>query len=286
MNNCTIKFWDVQHGNAIYINTPNNRHIVIDLGTGVYRDSNIHFSPLNYLKTNLGITQLDYVFITHPHLDHIDDILNLNALSPKTLWRPKHLSEEELKKGISSSDMPKIEEYIKFNNRYNVPIESGGLSDLNTIEHWGGAKITVFNTQDCAESNINNHSLIIVLEVHGEKIVFTGDNESCSYNKLFEDKDFENKIANADILLASHHGRESGYHLDFVEQVNPKLTIISDGRFTGTSVTNKYSALTSGLEVYKKGSEKMTRKVLSTRQDGDITVTISSEYLTKVSTEI
>ena len=33
---CTVIFWDVQHGHSTYIKTPNNRHIVIDLGTGDY----------------------------------------------------------------------------------------------------------------------------------------------------------------------------------------------------------------------------------------------------------
>ncbi|ODS37411.1 MAG: hypothetical protein A7316_09440 [Candidatus Altiarchaeales archaeon WOR_SM1_86-2] len=29
-----IVFWDVQHGSATYIKTPNGKHIVQDLGTG------------------------------------------------------------------------------------------------------------------------------------------------------------------------------------------------------------------------------------------------------------
>ncbi len=35
--------WDVQHGNAIYINTPNNKHIVINLGVGEYSGKNESF---------------------------------------------------------------------------------------------------------------------------------------------------------------------------------------------------------------------------------------------------
>ena len=66
-------FWDVQHGSASHIKTPNDRHLVIDLGTGSYSE-NKEFSPLMHLKKKYGVGQLDYVVITHPHRDHIDDI--------------------------------------------------------------------------------------------------------------------------------------------------------------------------------------------------------------------
>jgi hypothetical protein len=41
--------WDVQHGSACYIHTPDDRHIAVDLGIGSYED-NKPFSPLLHLK--------------------------------------------------------------------------------------------------------------------------------------------------------------------------------------------------------------------------------------------
>ena len=38
---CTVVFWDVQHGHSTYIRTPNDRHIVVDLGTGDYSGKNV-----------------------------------------------------------------------------------------------------------------------------------------------------------------------------------------------------------------------------------------------------
>ena len=91
-----LVFWDVQHGHSIYIKTPNNRHIVIDLGTGDYSRGDITFSPLLHLKRNYHIQQLDCVIITHPHLDHINDILNFDLLNPKVLLRPSQLTNDEI----------------------------------------------------------------------------------------------------------------------------------------------------------------------------------------------
>ena len=37
--------------------------------------------------------------ITHPHMDHIDDILNFDLLSPGTLLIPRHLTEDDIRGG-------------------------------------------------------------------------------------------------------------------------------------------------------------------------------------------
>jgi competence protein ComEC len=47
-------------------------------------DKNATFSPILHLKNNWNVRQLDYVGVTHPHLDHIDDILNFDEVSPKS----------------------------------------------------------------------------------------------------------------------------------------------------------------------------------------------------------
>ena len=96
-----LVIWDVQHGSSAYLKTPNKKHIVIDLGTGDLSNDVVTFSPLLHLKNKYNVEQLDEVIITHPHTDHIDDIMNLDALSPKTLIRPKHLSKEDILKSKS-----------------------------------------------------------------------------------------------------------------------------------------------------------------------------------------
>ena len=46
MSKLSIFFWDVQHGHSTYIRTPNDRHIVVDLGIGDYSLDDEEFSPL------------------------------------------------------------------------------------------------------------------------------------------------------------------------------------------------------------------------------------------------
>ncbi|MEJ2437660.1 MAG: MBL fold metallo-hydrolase [Sulfurovaceae bacterium] len=267
MNQTEVTFWDVEHGNAAHIKTPNGRHIVIDLGIGSY-ESGREFSPLLHLKNN-GIDQLDCVVITHPHLDHIDDILNFDVLSPKVLLRSTHLSKEEILGEVRAQDREKFDKYFEIDSRYNSPI-SNTVNDLSLSEYWGELKIKTFVSDACAHSNINNHSIIVVIEYVGIKVVFTGDNETCSYNELLALPEFKDTVKKADILLAAHHGRESGYHNDFVSLVNPRVTVVSDGRFGDTSATSRYWFKSRGWDVYKSDGSSSKRYVLTTRQDGEV----------------
>ena len=91
-----LKFitWDVEHGSSAYIQTPNGKNIVIDLGAR--RSVDTGFSPLAHLWHQWGVRHLDLVVVTHPHMDHIEDILALDNFSVQVLVRPRHLTEEEI----------------------------------------------------------------------------------------------------------------------------------------------------------------------------------------------
>lgn len=270
-NECELIFWDVQHGHAAYLRTPNDRHVVVDLGTGNYSGSDGGFSPLKHLKDNLGVDQLDFVIITHPHLDHIDDILNFDYLSPKVLKRSKHIPNEHVLDGVRESDKEKFEAYCQINNRYSLPINSDSYNCTTNPQNWGGVSIETFTPTTCDLSNYNNQSTIVVFRYEGLKVVVPGDNEQASFDELMLKPEFKNAVKDADILLAPHHGRESGYVADFVDLVNPRITVVSDGRFCDTSANHRYSNKSRGWSVFNRSDDKEnTRKCLTTNSDGEI----------------
>lgn len=268
-NSVQMVFWDVQHGHATYIKSPNGRHIVIDLGTGDYSGKNTNFSPLLYLKNYYYVNQLDYVIITHPHLDHIDDILHFDLLSPKVLTYPKLITNERLLKEVREQDRPKYEEYCSICNRYNQPVTQ--YDNPDNSDNYGGLKILRFIPSFYDGDNLNNYSIVIVLEYAGVKVVIPGDNERGCLEELMKNESFNNAVANADILLAPHHGRESAYNNDFVNLVKPRLSVVSDGKYCDTSANGRYSEKSRGWTVFKSG-EPIKRKCLTTNSDGEIYV--------------
>lgn len=267
---CTVVFWDVQHGHSTYIKTPNNRHIVVDLGTGDLSKRDKEFSPLLHLRRSYKVKQLDYVIITHPHLDHIDDILNFDLFKPKVFNRPKNISNEDIMLDVREKDKPKFEKYCEINNRYKGLVQDDSFENPSNPDNWGGLKIQSFEPKSCNKNGYNNHSIILVLEYAQTKIIIPGDNEKCSFEELMKSSKFKNAVKGADILLAPHHGRESGYFLDFVTLVNPNITVVSDGKYCDTSANKRYSSKSNGWLVHRKNKASIRRKCLTTNSDGEI----------------
>lgn len=265
-----IVFWDVQHGSSMYIKTPNGKHIVQDLGTGSYGNNDKEFSPLLHLKNRYKINKLDYVIITHPHKDHIDDIMNFDELSPSVLSRPKHLPKDEILKNVQAEDMYLFEKYFEIDQRYSSPVSSS--SDPSLSNNNGGVNIQTFTPNSGSTSNINNHSIVTVLSYADIKIILPGDNEPASWRELLERDDFKNAIKNTDIFLAPHHGRDSGFYSGLFEHFKPRLTIVSDGQFCDTSATDRYSKISSGWTVHHRKGGEEKRNCVTTRNDGVIVV--------------
>ena len=261
--------WNVQHGSAAWVRTPNGKDIVIDLG------ASDDFSPLEAMKS-VGIAWIDHVIITHPHMDHIDDILNFDMLSPKTLTRPKHVNENDIRGGNPSLNQDaedKIKKYLDVAQKYSSPV--GPQEDISDPQNNGGVSIKTFVPCEASKSNLNNHSVVTVLEYCGVKILVPGDNESPSWQELLGRSDFVSAIRNTHVLVAAHHGRESGFHQPLFDHFNPLLTLVSDGRVVGTSVTDRYTEVSRGWNVNRRSGGQQKRYCVTTRNDGIVEVEVN-----------
>ena len=272
----TLRFitWDVDHGSAAYVKTPNDKHIVVDLGAR--RATDAGFSPLAHLYWNWGVKRLDAVVITHPHLDHIEDILHFDDLSPQMLMRPGHLTDIEIW-GSNQKASPEtrqiIQKYIDIDKRYSGSPPKD--QDLSVPSNYGGVSFQFFTPVQSPRNNINNHSVVTVMTYAGVKFLMPGDNEPSSWNELLAKQDFAAAIQGTHVLIAPHHGRESGYHAPLFSKITPLLTIISDGRFVDTSATSRYSAQTKGWTVTRRNGPRTDRKCVTTRNDGVIDVVVT-----------
>ena len=264
----TLKIFihDVGHGHAVHAFTPNDQSIVIDLGCSD------DFSPLNWLRKHTNT--IDSLVITHPHGDHIDEILKLDDFNVGQIWRPKWLSEDDVRKANQSNYSEKLDYYFDMsNNRFTHPINKDVL--VGNPDFSSGVSITKHASHECGVSNINNHSGVIVFEYCGVKVVIPGDNEPPSWNALLKSQNFVNAVSSADVFLASHHGRQSGYHSELFNTIKPKLCVVSDGRVQDTDATSRYSQHATGWSVHSKSSgDSKKRNCLTTRTDGYVEIEI------------
>lgn len=271
-------FWDVQHGNACYIETPTGKRLVIDLGTGSYvKPTDKTFSPLLHLWHKWNVRSLDAAIVTHPHRDHLADIGNLSYFNPKKVVAPRHLKESDIRGGNRSEDREVIDKYLQCLRTYpsSLPLADDPLSPTNS-----GMSITYYVSKSSATSNLNNHSVATILSYAQSKILIPGDNESPSWNELLATPGFIASIKGTDILLAAHHGRDAGYSSELFKHINPWLVIISDGRFCDTSATSRYCSQARGWTVHRRtNGQQDKRYCVTTRSDDYITVNLGiSQY--------
>ena len=154
----------------------------------------------------------------------------------------------------------------------------GSQDDVDLPQNNGGVSIRTFVPRQSATGNLNNHSLVTVLEYSRVKVLIPGDNESASWEELLNRDDFVAAITGTHVLVASHHGRESGFHSPLFDHFTPTITLISDGRTVDTSATSRYASVTKGWSVRRRNGTSQDRKCVTTRNDGTIDVMINSGH--------
>ncbi len=201
--------------------------------------------------------------------------MNFDLLCPRILLRPQQITAADTSNvhGTVGPNAAQIyQKYLEIGARYCGPVQT--VDDPTLPANNGGVSIVSFLPNQSPKSNLNNHSIVTVIEYQGVNILSPGDNEPPSWEELLEDAAFEKAIENTHVLVAPHHGRVSGFHRPLFDHISPLLTIISDGRFVDTSATGRYSAQTKGWNVQKRSGGTENRKCVTTRNDGAIGITI------------
>lgn len=266
MSNMKLKVWNVGEGNAVAIRFPNGKLAMIDA------HSTCAFNPVRVLKLS-GYEKIDWLFITHPHTDHFGALETITTLGmgPTVFVRvtsvPDKLALEQ------NTDKELVKKYIAMNNAYNGTVLCS--QDYRNHENTGGVVIKAFFPDGRDTKELNNYSMVIVVEYAGTKIVCSGDCSPASLRDLLKDKSFALAVENAQVLIAPHHGRESGYCGEFVRKVAPALTVISDGPGnTEVSSADAYGKASRGAKVVDSAGRVGVRNCLTTRNDGDIEVSV------------
>jgi len=256
-----ITTFNVEHGSCHAILEDSGRTVVVDLGSS---DS---FCPLDWLKSQ-GRTTIDLLVITHPHADHIRTIAKLSGFTVTTLLRPRNVPVDLL----SDLDPVLKRAWTTLDSAYSGPLAPG--SDFWNPAVPSHSCFTLRFLGGVSEStNLNNYSVVTVLDYFGLRMVFPGDLEQAGWAPILSDQSFKSAAAGAQLLVAAHHGRKAGWCPELFSIVSPHLTIISDGSEQETSYSSQYSEKSSGAKVQAMNTgETKERRVVSTRDNGFIDI--------------
>lgn len=283
MAEAEIYIWDVERGDAILVKGP-KRNAILDLGS--HRSG---FSPCEHIRRNHGVKDIDYLVISHPDADHISDLPRFVELyDPSVIaTRDEALPYIRRRKDELYPDDEEyqtiVQAYLNLTTQYtNPPKYSPRSADWNgglTIHHEmlpsdqiGVKPVSQLSSDETV--NLNNLSIVSILRYGSFQMVTMGDLESNAIEKLLSRDGVTEKLKRTNVLLAPHHGRESSYTSELLHYCNPDVVAISDAKAGATNASSKYSTYASGITVGRRNGGTTRRNVVTTRNDGVISIRI------------
>ena len=208
--NLLVHFITVGQGDAIAINLPDGKVMLIDAGP---TDSNVSLTTyINEKVVNSKLNKrIDYFVMTHADSDHIGGALRLlQTFEVDTIYMPV-VTEE-------TATYSELYDYI-YENDYNL-INSVDAEDIIKSNY----TIEFFGPIDTVDEN--DFCQIIRIEYISHSFIFTGDISSEIENEYVKTY---GELLDSDVLKVAHHGSKYSSSIEFVEAVSPKYAVISCG---------------------------------------------------------
>ncbi len=237
-----VSFLNVGQGDAIFIQTPSGKQVLIDGG------------PDREVLRELGEVlswhdrTIDVVVATHPDADHISGLIDvLQRYEVDLIVEP----------GVKH-DTPQAESMLK-------SVAGEGAQELiarrgQVIDFQDGVQLEIlFPDRDVSGVETNTASIVARLSYGSTSVMLTGDSPAAIERYLIS---LDASDLNSDVLKAGHHGSKTSSSEEFLAAVSPDFTIFSRG------CDNKYGHPSSEVVALLAAAALPT---LDTCEDGRIT---------------
>lgn len=238
-NRLTLTMLDVGQGDAIHIETPSGKHILVDAGRWSPGGNSGEKTIIPYLKYK-QVDTLDAVILSHPHADHIGGMPDLIRTVPiRAIYQSDYVYDSRL-----------YERYISLADSLQVTIRK--TTSGHVIELDPAIRLFILGpgASMSGSRNVNNSSLSFRLDYGATSFLFTGDAEKAQERSLV--KRYGNFL-DVDLLKTGHHGSKTSSSATFLEYVSPEITATSvafQNRFGHPHREAVYSVADTGAKNY------------------------------------
>lgn len=202
--NTYVYFLDVGQGDSSLIYS---KHKVILIDTGGNDNIKVSDNTIKFLKST-GKSKINYLVLTHGDYDHMGEAINLvnNFKVEKVIFNCGPYNE--LESGL-----------IKVLDKKKIPYYSC-IKELNIDDN----KLYFLNNKDYG--NENDNSSVIYTKLNNYKFLFMGD----AGVEVEEDLIEKYNLQDIDVLKVGHHGSKTSSSKKFIDEIEPKYSIISVGK--------------------------------------------------------
>ena len=202
----TIRVLDIGQGDSILVTSPAGATILVDGGP--------EERTVATQLAALGVKRLDMVIATHPHADHVAGLPTvLSRIPVGVLLQPGcsdgSPAQRELDRAIRDED---------------IPVADPRAGDVFRV---GDIRLDVLSPDRCwtgTESDANNDSIVILLSLHEDTVLLTGDAEIPVQEWLLE----EGALPDVDVLKVPHHGGGTSVP-ELFDAVHAEVAVVSVG---------------------------------------------------------
>ncbi len=253
-----IHFLNVNEGDCAWIQHASGRNTVIDVSaaqdisvsqtviefanaSGNHNQKNNPVNPVQYLN-DFGVSTIFRFILTHPDMDHMDGIKSLfdgfrvlnfwdtendKELDNKSSWGKYKKEDWEFYQEIrTSTSSPKVLHNYSGSHAQYYNEDENGKAGADGLYILAPTKELVADANNSGD--YNDCSYVILYKTNGKKIIFAGDSAEKTWDYILENH--KEEVTDVDILLAPHHGRKTGGNSDYLDVLNPKLTLFGNAK--------------------------------------------------------
>ncbi len=206
----SVAVLDVGQGDAIFIETPHGRQILIDGGSSA--------KVLAQLRSQMSFFDhtIDVLMVTNPDKDHIGGFIDvLRRYDVSLVLEPGTVSD--------SATYAQLERLVVAEGSRRVLARRG----MDIVLDEGVHLLVLFPDTDPSALSTNDGSIVAKLVYGSTTMMLTGDAPEKTEKHLVG---LDADMLDSDILKVGHHGSKTSTSDEFLQAVSPMYAVISAGK--------------------------------------------------------